>query len=137
MEETKTIKIPVGKELRLITGENFVVWIESGICEWNGSELRKNFDYPIKPETWIVIYAIEETTITIENATKHYISDRSTIEEYYEKHTFLDLFRQNLQDDEIAQVILITGPQNSGKTTFAFHLLNYATQTGFTPILLI
>ena len=131
---TKTIKLPIGKELRIITDENFLFRIESGLCEWNGCELSKNTEYPVKPETWLVLFAIEESTITIENPKKYYISERSTIEEYYEKHTFLDLHRQNLEEDETAPVILITGPQASGKTTFALHLLNYATQTGYTPI---
>ncbi|BFU19970.1 ATP/GTP-binding protein, putative [Entamoeba histolytica HM-1:IMSS-B] len=132
--DIKTVHVNKGKELRIITGENFTFKILKGQMEWNGCELSNGTAQSIQQNTWLSFYAIEESDVEIVNSKSCYIGIKSVVEEYYSIFNNLNDNRSHFAEDEPAQIILVTGPARSGKTTFALHQLNYQVQYGYNPL---
>ncbi|VTZ68053.1 polyribonucleotide 5'-hydroxyl-kinase Clp1, putative [Plasmodium chabaudi chabaudi] len=106
------------------------------VAEIFGKELVVDKDYYFGYNEKFSIYTFTGCIVQIKGKTlQEYESKNSTIKEYLSLSYVLDAYR-NLakKKKKIGPRVLITGNNNSGKSSVSMLLLNYALKSGFKPI---
>ncbi|CXI24455.1 clp1-related protein, putative [Plasmodium berghei] len=106
------------------------------IAEIFGKELVIDKDYYFGYNEKFSIYTFTGCIVQIKGKTlQEYESKNSTIKEYLSLSYVLDAYRNLAKKKKnIGPRVLITGNNNSGKSSVSMLLLNYALKSGFKPI---
>ncbi|CAA9990194.1 hypothetical protein, conserved in Apicomplexan species [Plasmodium knowlesi strain H] len=101
-----------------------------------GRELIIDKEYKFGCNQKFAIYTFTGCTIQIKGRTlQEYESGNSTMKEYLSLSYTLDAYRKLAKKKKkIGPRVLITGNNNSGKSSVSLILLNYALKSGFKPI---
>ncbi|EUD67041.1 hypothetical protein C922_02625 [Plasmodium inui San Antonio 1] len=101
-----------------------------------GKELIIDKEYKFGCNRKFAIYTFTGCTIQIKGRTlQEYESGNSTMRDYLSLSYILDAYRKLAKKKKkIGPRVLITGNNNSGKSSVSLILLNYALKSGFKPI---
>ena len=132
--------LEAGEELRLEVDQRVVtVTLETGLAEIFGAEIPRS--EPIKlVKTKLAIYSWRGATISVCGEPKAvYKSEMKEMKAYANLHGYLQQRREGLRAKGAARVrgprVMIVGPGDTGKTSLARVLLNYAVREGERPML--
>jgi poly(A) polymerase len=132
--------LEAGEELRLEVDQRVVtVSLETGLAEIFGAEIPRS--EPIRlVKTKLAIYSWRGATISVCGETKAvYKSEMKEMKAYANLHGYLQQRREGLRAKGAARVrgprVMIVGPVDTGKTSLARVLLNYAVREGERPML--
>ena len=132
--------LEAGEELRLEVDHRVVtVSLETGLAEIFGAEIPRG--EPIKlVKTKLAIYSWRGATISVCGEPKAvYKSEMKEMKAYANLHGYLQQRREGLRAKGAARVrgprVMIVGPGDTGKTSLARVLLNYAVREGERPML--
>ncbi|KJP89584.1 hypothetical protein AK88_00795 [Plasmodium fragile] len=108
----------------------------SSTAEIFGRELIIDKEYKFGCNQKFAIYTFTGCTIQIKGRTlQEYESGNNTMKEYLSLSYTLDAYRKLAKKKKkIGPRVLITGNNNSGKSSVSLILLNYALKSGFKPI---
>ncbi|KAH7830053.1 putative mRNA cleavage and polyadenylation factor CLP1 [Monocercomonoides exilis] len=129
--------IPEAQELRIVTKlDQVTVTLKDRTCECFGAELALDAEYTLPPDQSIALFSWEGCTVNVKGKPDSiYIAPAPCMQEYQNIHWALETMREQAKEtDTYGPRAIIIGPSDSGKSTLATILLNYAVKMGRTPL---
>nr|BAJ99161.1 predicted protein [Hordeum vulgare subsp. vulgare] len=128
-------------ELRIETDDgkdkSLKLTLKEGTAELFGCELLKGHTYEFPPSSKFAVFTWHGASITVSSHAKMvYVSEDTPMLSYVNTHDILDKLRFAAQakgKEGFGPRLMIMGPSDSGKSTLARILLNYAVRSGWKP----
>ena len=111
--------------------------LESGSAELFGTQLVTMRHYKIMPNSKVAVFTWHGCTINVYGKVDNvYTSENTPMVMYFNLHVGLNEMREKAQSESArGPRVLVAGPSGVGKSTLCKILVNYATRTGWCPML--